>query len=70
MKRSRSFAWGGPASRVSVTLTGTEKRRVPAEKSLRSRRAFPLETLCRDMRDATTRGAPWNGEVTEATFAR
>ena len=70
MNRSRSFAWGGPANPISGTLTGSEQRRAPAQKSLRSRRAFVLETLCRRAEGTTTRGTPWLNVVMGAVSAR
>lgn len=69
MSRSRSFAWGGPNGPISETLTGSEQCRASAEKSLRPRRAFTLETLCRRAEGAT-RGAPWLVEVMGAGSVR
>lgn len=70
MNRSRSFARGGPIHPISGTLTGSEQRRAPAKKSLRTRRAFTLETLCSGAESATTRGAPWLADAMGAGSAR
>jgi hypothetical protein len=70
MQRSRSFAWGGPATSISGTLTEAEEHRASARKSLHTRRASDPETLCRGVEDATSRGEAWLAGVLEAVSAR
>lgn len=70
MQRSRSFAWGGPATSISGTLTEAEEHRASARKSLHTRRASDLERLCRGDEGVTLRGEAWLAEVLGAVSDR